>query len=440
MDNVTVHTIGKGDIIDFGYYIKDRPKVCEKITNTDFKSFCQENAEFNIKYNITSAPGIYAFKKKSINKVIYVGQAINLKARLHNHGKDSFNKNTNSYNTRLANAFRKYGPQAFEIEILDVLDELDYQELDRLEKEFIKKYNTFQDPSCYNLTPGGQEGATASGLAARFKMNLETDKKVVNYIREFLLKAEIDAVYLTPESAIAALDIDGLTTNILIAINNGTGIYYDKNYNGTDLANKKKIYNFTRKKANIPVTSENTLCTVFVKDKAIIPKTISDENIARDHAGRPLVFIGCRDATRYIQQTFNWDTVDDRALLSMAKGTRATHSLIISQVGEITQVNFPTADYKKIADNSKAILQDIKFKQVFVNCIVAVDIDTAEEYRFKTTYGCALFLIEQGKIAQKDKNGVASTLKNLYIDKNKEYRGYMFFTEKIKLQDYYKLP
>ena len=113
--------------------------------------------------------------------------------------------------------------------------------------------------------------------------------------------------------------------------------------------------------------------------------------------------------------------------------------MIDNYVGDIIQVTFPIEDYKKITDNSKAILQDIKFKQIYANCVVMIDIDTAEEYRFKTTYGCAIFLARQGKIAMNDKYKIASSLKASIVNKNKECFGYMFFTEKVTIQDYYKL-
>lgn len=435
MANKLVQSVG--DTIDFGFYIKAKPVISTKIENADFKKFCEEHADFNINYRITNAPGIYAFKKKSLNKVVYVGQAFNLKERIGTHGRDAFNPNLKAFRTRLHSAFHKYGPQAFEVEILAVLDELTAAELDRLEKEFINKYNTFRDSSGYNLTPGGQDNS--SGLAARFKMASETDVAIVNSIREFLLKAERESLYLTPESAVSTLDIEGLTPGILKAINEGRGVYYDKKYNGTDIRKKKSIYNFVNKKSNVPITDENVLCTVFVKNKDLVPRHPEDDNIIKDHAGRPLVFIGCPDACRYINQTFNWYAVDARSILNMAKGARKTHSLISQYVGDIVQVTFSKEDYKRIADNSKAILQDIKFKQIYVNCIVMVDVDTAEEYRFKTTYGCAVFLAEHGKIDMKDKYSVAGTLKSIVVNKNKERYGYMFFTEKVTLQDYYKL-
>ena len=137
MDTISVKS--KGDVLDFGFYIKSRPGIKFKIDNTDFKAFCENTANQLIKYDITTAPGIYAFKKKQTNKVVYVGQAVNLKARISQHSNSAFNPNIRAYNTRLASAFRKYGPQAFELEILAILDNLDYEELDHLEREYIKK-------------------------------------------------------------------------------------------------------------------------------------------------------------------------------------------------------------------------------------------------------------------------------------------------------------
>ena len=67
-----------------------------------------------------------------------------------------------------------------------------------------------------------------------------------------------------------------------------------------------------------------------------------------------------------------------------------------------------------------------------------VDVDTAQEYRCKTTYACALRLIELGILNYEDRTNTANIIKNK-LNKEQEYLGFLYYTEQLPLEDYYKL-
>ena len=83
---------------------------------------------------------IYAYKKRSTNKIVYVGQTTNLSERHKHHVQyDPFNMNCREYDYPLSRGIRKYGE--------------DEQELDDREKYWIKYYDTYFNG--YNQTVGG---------------------------------------------------------------------------------------------------------------------------------------------------------------------------------------------------------------------------------------------------------------------------------------------
>lgn len=95
---------------------------------------------------------IYAYKKKSQNKIVYVGQTIQLDERHKKHMLyDPYNKNTREYNYPLSRGIRKYGIDEYELIILE--DNIPLEELDDREKYWIKYYNTYWNG--YNQTVGG---------------------------------------------------------------------------------------------------------------------------------------------------------------------------------------------------------------------------------------------------------------------------------------------
>lgn len=96
---------------------------------------------------------IYAYKKKSINKIVYVGQTINLQDRHKQHMKyDPFNINTHEYDYPLSRGIRKYGEEEYQLIILE--NNLTQEELNDRQKYWIQYYDTYFNG--YNQTIGGK--------------------------------------------------------------------------------------------------------------------------------------------------------------------------------------------------------------------------------------------------------------------------------------------
>lgn len=97
--------------------------------------------------------GIYLIKHKNqANRHCYVGQAINIYNRFKSHHLvDYKNPNNPQYNGKLYRAIRKYGWDAFEVQVLELCEII---ELDNKEIQYISQYDSFHNG--YNGTAGGQ--------------------------------------------------------------------------------------------------------------------------------------------------------------------------------------------------------------------------------------------------------------------------------------------
>lgn len=95
---------------------------------------------------------IYAYKKKSQNKIVYVGQSVALEARHKQHILyDPYNSNNKEYDYPLSRGIRKYGPEEYELLVLE--QNLPLNLLDEREKFWIAYYDTYWHG--YNQTVGG---------------------------------------------------------------------------------------------------------------------------------------------------------------------------------------------------------------------------------------------------------------------------------------------
>ena len=95
---------------------------------------------------------IYAYKKRTEDKIVYVGQTVCLEQRHKQHMiYDPFNEKLREYNYPLSRGIRKYGMDEYELIILE--DNISLDKLDEREKYWIKFYNTYWDG--YNQTTGG---------------------------------------------------------------------------------------------------------------------------------------------------------------------------------------------------------------------------------------------------------------------------------------------
>ena len=96
--------------------------------------------------------GIYKITNK-INGKVYVGQSIDIEERWKQHEYKAFNTNGNAYNSAIHQAFRKYGVENFEYQVIELCS---IEELDTKEIYWIEKLNTLA-PNGYNILPGGQK-------------------------------------------------------------------------------------------------------------------------------------------------------------------------------------------------------------------------------------------------------------------------------------------
>ena len=101
--------------------------------------------------------GIYKIINK-INGKIYVGQSIDIEERWKQHEYKAFNINSNAYNSAIHQAFRKYGVENFEYQVIELCS---IEELDTKEIYWIEKLNTLA-PSGYNILPGGQKNRSSN--------------------------------------------------------------------------------------------------------------------------------------------------------------------------------------------------------------------------------------------------------------------------------------
>ena len=95
--------------------------------------------------------GIYKITN-NINGKIYIGQSINIEKRIKEHFWKSTCQKDISFNSILHQAIRKYGAENFSWE---VLEECSVDNIDELEKKYIKEYNCIS-PNGYNILTGGQ--------------------------------------------------------------------------------------------------------------------------------------------------------------------------------------------------------------------------------------------------------------------------------------------
>jgi group I intron endonuclease len=94
--------------------------------------------------------GIYKIENL-INGKVYIGQSVDVNYRLTNHKSESFNPNSNSYETAIHRAIRKYGIENFSFE---VIERCSPDELKDREVYWIKKYESYEKG--YNMTHGGE--------------------------------------------------------------------------------------------------------------------------------------------------------------------------------------------------------------------------------------------------------------------------------------------
>ena len=98
---------------------------------------------------------IYAYYKRDNEEVVYVGLTNDFVRRRREHEKyEPYEEERPHYNYPLSRGIRKYGEAYYDCKILE--EGLSLEQAKEKEKYWIKYYNTYEDPSKYNLTPGGE--------------------------------------------------------------------------------------------------------------------------------------------------------------------------------------------------------------------------------------------------------------------------------------------
>lgn len=119
---------------------------------------------------------IYLIKNK-VNDKPYIGETLtSIDKRFKQHLNQAFYERSTCYNCRLHKAIREFGKDVFYIEELECITSIDRKELKqmlkKLEKEYIKKYDSFENG--YNSNSGSIGGSV---LAEEIKKHLSEVKK-----------------------------------------------------------------------------------------------------------------------------------------------------------------------------------------------------------------------------------------------------------------------
>lgn len=143
---------------------------------------------------------IYKYIKKDINEVVYIGRTNNFSRRKDEHEKyEPFEEGRPHYNYPLSRGIRKYGADAYQCEIIETV--MTYEESLNREKYWIKYYDTFNDPSKYNYTPGGELSFTT----AKF------DDEIIDEVKS-LLEQQVDFKTIRDRTGVSLPHISEINT------------------------------------------------------------------------------------------------------------------------------------------------------------------------------------------------------------------------------------
>lgn len=152
------------------------------------------------------------------NEKHYVGQTIDLKARMYNHKKKA---SSGKYKTPVYNAIRKYGWENIK---LVKLVRCKVEDVDELERLYITRFKTLERAYGYNLDTGGVLNKNHSH-STRVKISKANRSKSVHTFRtrtkriaKYTLDGILVAVY---ESASEAARIHGVAANTISRVARG---------------------------------------------------------------------------------------------------------------------------------------------------------------------------------------------------------------------------
>lgn len=207
--------------------------------------------------------GIYKITNK-INGKSYIGQSIYIERRWKDEKCAISNPNDNEYNRVITQAFRKYGIENFEFE---VIEECEKEKLNEREKYWIDYYDTYHNG--YNSTVGGDNAITSQ------KINQNDLEKII---------------YLLQANEISEQEISQLTGYSIGTISEINRGHIWKQDNLT-YPLRTRVNNKAEKRCPICgkiISSSATICDQCRKDKTFGFKTPSKEeltNLLQKHKG-----------------------------------------------------------------------------------------------------------------------------------------------------------
>lgn len=123
-----------------------------------------------------------------INNKIYIGQTtVSINDRWYKHKWNAVNKRKYA----LHQAMHKYGIENFKIEILTETNSK--EDLDRLEKKYIKEYNSFVNQNGYNMTDGGEGSSPTEEVRQKLRearKNYKHSPETIEKLKEAWKKRE----------------------------------------------------------------------------------------------------------------------------------------------------------------------------------------------------------------------------------------------------------
>lgn len=124
-----------------------------------------------------NVPGIYRWENK-INKKCYIGQSVNLYARIKQHLTVIKNRSHKLQRLALYRAIQKYGLENFDLQIIETFNVSDDIKsiLNVKEMYYISKYDSYKNG--YNCTLGGDGGVLG------YKMTPEQREKMCVSVRK----------------------------------------------------------------------------------------------------------------------------------------------------------------------------------------------------------------------------------------------------------------
>jgi group I intron endonuclease len=164
--------------------------------------------------------GIYIIQNKK-NKKLYVGSAVDVKKRWHNHKSDL--RNNKHHSPRLQHSWNKHGEENFEFLLIEPVKDLFH--LVAIEQTFIDYYKCYESDKGYNI-------CSAAGSQLGMKRSEKAKNKMSESKKEYWKK-----------NVLSELQKESLAKGSSFRIGKGRGYDFDKRtgkYKARIIINKKR--------------------------------------------------------------------------------------------------------------------------------------------------------------------------------------------------------